>query len=75
MKSVAEGVITTLTLASSFIKNLISIADLYAAILPVTPTKMFLPRSINYPNKIPGSPLFQDTCMLILHLEIPRSQQ
>lgn len=67
IKSVAEGVIITFTCAPSFISDLMSIADLYAAILPVTPIKIFLPRSIRYSNNIPESLPRPDTCRSIHH--------
>src|SRR5690554_1051670 len=41
--SLAAGVITTLTLAPFFTKSLTKNAALYAAIPPVTPSKIFLP--------------------------------
>ena len=42
MKSLEAGVITTLTLAPAFINNRTKLADLYAAIPAVMPSKIFL---------------------------------
>ena len=43
IKSKAEEVIMTFTSAFSFLSSLIKYAALYAAILPQTPSKIFLP--------------------------------
>ena len=52
------------------------IADLYAAILPVTPTKIFFPRSMDNTNNTPDFPLPQYTCKTTHHLGIlPQQQQ
>ena len=47
MNSLASGVINTLISASSFTRSRMSMAALNAAILPVTPTSIFLLWSID----------------------------
>jgi len=46
MKSFAAGVIIIFTSAPDFTKSLTNNADLYAAMLPHTPSNIFLPFSI-----------------------------
>ncbi len=53
-KSLAAEVITIFTSAPAFIKSRVTTADLYAAMLPLIPNKIFFPSNIKDPANILG---------------------